>query len=116
MNTFEDTNQQHNKGCAIMVKKSTMFTQCKEISKLSNIIDSVLGILSWNGKNYFVGNVYVKLDCIQGIKDVLQMLNQAQALSQMYQCSGFILVGDFNTCHKLWNDTCINSYGNWQVH
>ena len=41
MNTFEDTNQQRNKGCAIMVKKSTMFTQFKEISKLSNIIDSV---------------------------------------------------------------------------
>ena len=93
MNTFEDTNQQRNKGCAIMVKKSTMFTQFKKISKLSNIIDSVWGILSWNGKNYFVGNVYVKLDCIQGVKDVLQILNQAQALSQMHQCSGVILMG-----------------------
>ena len=45
MNTFVDTNYQRNKGCAIMVKKSTMFTQFKEISKLSNTIDSVWGML-----------------------------------------------------------------------
>ena len=46
MNTFEDTNRQRNKGCAIMVKKSTMFTQFREISELSKIIDSVWGMLS----------------------------------------------------------------------
>ena len=94
-------------------KESTMFTQFKEISKLPNIIDSVWGMLSWNGRNYFVGNVYVKLDCIQGVQDVLQMLDQAQALSQMHRRSRVILMGDFNARHQLWNDTCINSYGKY---
>ena len=88
-----------------------MFTQFKEISKLSNIIDCVLGMLSWKGKNYFVGDVYVKLDCIQGVKDVLQMLDHAQTLTQMHRCSGVILMGGFNARHQLWNDVCINSYG-----
>ena len=91
-----------------------MFTQFREISELSKIIDSVWGMLSWNGKkNYFVGNFYVKLDCMQGIKDVLHMLDHAQTLSQMHRCSGVILMGDFNARHQLWNDTCINSYGKY---
>ena len=113
MNTFVDTNYQRNKGCAIMVKKSIIFTQFKEISKLSNTIDSVWGMLSWNGKNYFVGNVYVKLDCLQGVKDMLQMLVHAQTLSQIHRCSGVILMGDFNARHQLWNDNCINSHGKY---
>ena len=70
-------------------------------------------MLSWNGKNYFVGNVYVKLDCLQGVKDMLQMLDHTQTLSQIHRCSGVILMGDFNARHQLWNDNCINSYGKY---
>ena len=38
------------------------------------------------------------------------MLNHAQALFQMHQCSRVILTRDFNTHHQLWNHVCINSY------
>ena len=111
MNTFEDTNHQRNKGCAIMVKKGVMFTQLTELSLLSSIIDSVWGMLSWNGKNYIIGNIYLKLDCIQGVKDMLRMLDHAQTLNKLHKCCGIILMGDLNARHQLWNDTTINNYG-----
>ena len=59
MNTYEDTNKQRNKGCAIMVKKGIMFTQLPELSLMSKNIDTVWGVLSWNGKRYLIGNVYL---------------------------------------------------------
>ena len=45
-NTYQDTNKQLNKGCAIMVHNEAMFTQFTEISLMSKNIDTVWGMLS----------------------------------------------------------------------
>lgn len=111
MTTFQDTNKQINKGCAIMVRTGTTFTQLTELSKLSKNFDTVWGILRFGGKSYLIGNVYLKLDCLQGVKDLLLMLDKAYNLAKFHKCSGLIVMGDFNARHHIWNDTTINNYG-----
>lgn len=113
MKTFEDTNNQKNKGCAIMVKREVMFTPLPEISQISSNIDTVWGLLSWNGKNYIVGNVYLKLDYLAGAAEFLKMLQKANDLLKRHRCSGIITMGDFNARHYIWNDTTINKYGKY---
>jgi hypothetical protein len=105
MKTFEDTNNQFNKGCSVMVKSDVMFTQLTEIS------NTVWGLLSWNGKKYLVGNVYLKLEYISGVKEFLSMLDRANDLSRYHRCAGVIAMGDFNARHVIWNDTVVNKYG-----
>ena len=111
MKTYIDTNNQLNKGCAIMVKNDAMFTQLPELSKMSSGIDSVWGMLSWNGKRYIIGNVYLKLDYLSGVKDFLKMLDCAHNLSRHHRCAGVIAMGDFNARHYIWNDNVVNKYG-----
>lgn len=111
MKTFEDTNNQYNKGCAIMVRNGVMFTQLPDISKLSQHIDSVWGLVVLNGAKFIVGNVYLKLDHIAGVTDFLKMLNMAHDAYIQHRCRGVIVMGDFNARHSIWNDTTINKYG-----
>ena len=111
MNTYQDTNKQLNKGCAIMVHNEAMFTQFTEISLMSKNIDTVWGMLSWKGKRYMIGNVYLKLDYIAGVKEFLSMLDKAYELGSRHKCSGVIAMGDFNARHIIWNDSTINKYG-----
>ena len=113
MKTFEDTNKNCNKGCAIIVKQEVMFTQLSVISELSRNIDSVWGMLSWNGKRYIVGNVYLKLEYLSGVKEMMNMLDKAQELSKHHRCAGVIAMGDFNARHFIWNDTVVNKYGKY---
>ena len=81
--TFQDTNNNRNKGCAIIVKQEIMFVQFHDISKLSSNIDTVWGMLSWHGKRYIVGNLYLKLDYLSGVKEMLDMLEAAHELIYM---------------------------------
>ena len=111
MKTYQDTNSQLNKGCAIMVHNDAMFTQFSEISLMSRNIDTVWGMLSWCGKRYIIGNVYLKQEYISGVKEFISMLDKAYELSNKHKCSGVIAMGDFNARHMIWNDTVINKYG-----
>ena len=111
MKTYEDTNQQSNKGCAIMVRNDVMFTQFSEISKASTNIDTVWGMLCWSGKRYIIGNAYLKLDYLSGVKEFIAMLGKAYELGKRHLCSGIITMGDFNARHVIWNDTVVNKYG-----
>ena len=111
MKTFEDTNKQMNKGCAIMVHTDTMFTQFDDISKISKNIDTVWGMLCWSGKRYMIGNVYLKLDYSSGVKEFIKMLEAAHELGKKHNCSGVITMGDFNERHVIWNDSVTNKYG-----
>ena len=113
MKTFEDTNNNSNKGCAIIVKHEVMFTQLPVISNISSNIDSVWGMLSWNGKRYIIGNLYLKLDYLSGVKEMLAMLEKAHELSKLHKCAGVITMGDFNARHFIWNDTVVNQYGKY---
>ena len=113
MKTYQDTNAQLNKGCAIMVHNNAMFTQFSEISLMSRNIDTVWGMLSWSGKRYIIGNVYLKLDYISGVKEFISMLEKAHELSSKHKCSGVIAMGDFNARHLIWNDTTVNKYGKY---
>ena len=113
MKTFEDTNNNSNKGCAIIVKQEVMFTQLPVISHISSNIDSVWGMLSWNGKRYIIGNLYLKLDYLSGVKEMLAMLEKAHELSKLHKCAGVITMGDFNARHFIWNDTVVNNYGTY---
>lgn len=113
MNTFEDTNKQANKGCAISVKCDLMFTQLFEISRMSSQIDTVWGILLLGGKKFLIGNVYLKLDYISGVGEFLAMLDKAYELSIRHSCAGVIAMGDFNARHFIWNDTMVNKYGKY---
>ena len=111
--TFHDTNNSCNKGCVIIVKQEVMFTQLPSISTISSNIDSVWGMLSWNGKRFIVGNLYLKLEYLSGVKEMLQMLEEAYELSKRHRCAGVIAMGDFNARHFIWNDTIVNSYGKY---
>jgi hypothetical protein len=111
MRTYEDTNQQQNKGCAIFVNNKAMFTPLPEISMLSKSIDTVWGILKWQSKSYIIGNVYLKLDYQAGINDYLKMQNKAADLAAIHKCSGVLVMGDFNARHQIWNDISDNKYG-----
>ena len=94
-----------------MVHNEAMFTQFTEISLMSKNIDTVWGMLSWKGKRYMIGNVYLKLDYIAGVKEFLSMLDKAYELGSRHKCSGVIAMGDFNARHIIWNDSTINKYG-----
>ena len=94
-----------------MVHKEAMFTQFSEISLMSKNIDTVWGMLSWGGKRYIIGNVYLKLDYISGVKEFISMLEKAYELSNKHRCAGVITMGDFNARHIIWNDSVVNKYG-----
>ena len=111
MKTYEDTNNQTNKGCAVMVRNDAMFTQFCDISKCSKNIDTVWGMLCWSGRRYIIGNVYLKLDYLSGVKEFIGMLDKAFNLGKKHQCSGIITMGDFNARHIIWNDSVNNKYG-----
>ena len=111
MTTYQDMNNQANKGCALMVHSDAMFTQFEDISKLSRNIDTVWGMLCWGGKRYIIGNVYLKLEYISGVKEFVAMLEKAHEMSKRHKCCGVIAMGDFNARHIIWNDSVINKYG-----
>ena len=111
MTTYQDMNNQANKGCALMVHSNAMFTQFEDISKLSRNIDTVWGMLCWSGKRYIIGNVYLKLEYISGVKEFVAMLEKAHEMSKRHKCCGVIAMGDFNARHIIWNDSVINKYG-----
>ena len=111
MKTFEDTNHQSNKGCAIMVHSETMFTQFFDISRISKRVDSVWGMLCLGSKKFIIGNVYLKLDYPSGVKEFTTMLEKAYDLGKKHKCLGVIAMGDFNARHLIWNDSVTNRYG-----
>ena len=111
MLVYQDTNNETNNGCAIFVQSDVSFTQLKDISQISKEIDSVWGVLQWGNKRFVIGNVYLKLDYIQGVSEVKKMLVKASNAVSQHKCAGVLLMGDFNARHQLWNDHTENLYG-----
>ena len=111
MEVITDTNQAKNHGAALYTRKDFTCTKIPELSKLSQKIDCVWGVAVINSKRYIVGSVYVKHHYLEGISDVILMLNTAKDMMVKFNACGVILQGDFNARHTAWGDRINNSYG-----
>ena len=110
MAVYQDTNEQQNKGCAILVKNGLSFTQLVEISEQSKSIDTVLGVLEWDGNRLLFGTTYLKLGYEKGVMEFLKMLKFAEKMAKIHGCKGIITMGDFNARHTSWDEKT-NTYG-----
>ena len=111
MSTITDPNQAKNKGAALYVNEQHSITKLGQISHKFNSIDSCWGLAVLNGARYIIGSVYVKLNAITGVSDILSMLDKAQQLSTNLKSKGVILLGDMNARHQSWGDSTSNDYG-----
>ena len=89
MNLHEDLNHQKNKGSAIYTQFGLGFTPLLEISSLSTNIDTVWGLGVIGGKRYIIGNVYMKLDFENGIKELIKMMDAAEILQR--KCKAYYM-------------------------
>ena len=111
MNYITDDNQARNKGSMIYINKKHTITKLTSLTDLSKHIDTTWGLAIMNGKRYIVGSVYLKLNYISGIEELLDMLNNAYDLQKRLKVSGVIVCGDFNARHSAWGDHVSNDYG-----
>ena len=88
-----------------------VFSPLPEIGATSRNIDTVWGLLTFQGKRYILGNVYLKLDHDKRIDELNVMLKQAEKLVAKHRASGTMVAGDFNARHQMWNNSTINKYG-----
>ena len=101
---YQDTNEQQNKGCAILVKNGLSFTQLVEITEQSKSIDTVWGVLEWDGNRLLFGTTYLKLGYEKGVMEFLKMLKCAEKRAKIHGCKGIITIGDFNARHTSWDE------------
>ena len=111
MKMILDTNKSQNRGAALYVNSDYTCTQIKDISRLSEELDSTWGLAVIKNKRYIVGSIYVKLNLNTAIPDVIKMLKAAQSMTGKLRACGILLFGDFNARHTLWGDEVCNTYG-----
>ena len=111
MQVITDPNNASNKGSALYIKETHTITNLPELSTKYKNVDSCWGLVVINGTRYIMGNVYVKLNAITGISDVISMLNKAHQLNSKLKSKGVILIGDMNARHPSWGDSTMNAYG-----
>ena len=81
---------------AILVKNGLNFTQLVEISEQSKSIDTVWGVLEWDGNRLLFGTTYLKLGYEKGVMEFLKMLKCAKKMAKIHICKGITTMGDFN--------------------
>ena len=111
MNVFTDDNSSRNKGIAVYARKKHTFTKLKQLNQISKNIDTSWGVAIMHNKRYIVGSVYMKLNYLQGIQEIISMLNKAHEMKDKLRACGIILTGDLNARHISWGDSTNNAYG-----
>ena len=111
MKVIADTNNSKNRGAALYVRNDCTITQLRDISDLSDQIDSTWGLAVVRNKRYIVGSIYVKLNHKTAIQEVIKMIKAAEAKIGKLKAVGLILCGDFNARHTMWGDGVCNEYG-----
>ena len=106
-----DENDAKNKGAAIYTLNTHSITKLSEVSKMSTNIDTAWGVAVLNNKRFIVGSVYLKLNYINGIKELINMLNKCHEIKNKIKASGIIVMGDLNARHSLWGDKKDCPYG-----
>ena len=111
MSVITDLNKAKNKGAALYVNDQHSITKLEQISQKFTNIDACWGLAVLNGTRFVIGSVYVRLNAITGVTDILSMLDKAQQLSTKLKSKGVILLGDMNARHQSWGDSTSNDYG-----
>ena len=112
MDFITDTNSSANKGSLLYVNDNKLsVSKLSSISEVSKNIDSAWGLVSGKGLRTIIGSIYLKLNYKCAIKDLIKMLNEAKKISVQLKAKGILLLGDFNSRHRLWGDKTENDYG-----
>ena len=111
MTAITDSNQAENKGAAMCIQNKHSITKLEEISSNYKHIDSCWGLVVINNSRYIIGNIYVKLGDVNGITNLISMLEKAQQMTGKLKSQGVILTGDMNARHQFWGDSTANEYG-----
>ena len=111
MKHITDDNHAANKGTMIYISNKHSITKISSLSKISKQIDTTWGLAIIRGKRYIIGSIYLKLNYINGVKELMNMLKQAYDLQLKLKASGVLVCGDFNARHSAWGDHTSNEYG-----
>ena len=111
MDVITDDNHAKNSGVLLYTSDKHSITKLKEISQISTNIDTTWGITVIKNKRFVIGSVYLKHNYINGIQDLINMLNKAKDIKSKLKASGIIVIGDLNARHTLWGDKIIDKYG-----
>ena len=93
MATYQDTNKQQNKGCAMLVKSGLSFTKLVERSEKIKKHRHCMGVLEWDRARFLVSNMYLKLGYEKGVTEFLKMLKCAGNMAKFHWCKGIITMG-----------------------
>ena len=111
MHEITDDNNAENRGSVLYMKNAYSITKLQELNRLSRNIDTSWGIAVIHNKRFIVGSVYLKLNYIEGIQEMITMLTRANDLRLRIKATGVIVVGDLNARHTSWGDHMNNAYG-----
>jgi len=100
MITISDSNKALNKGTSLYIRDCFSLTKLNTLCNKTKNIDSVWGLGVIKNHRYIIGSVYVKLDYLQGIEEIISILNSAHQMIDQLKAQGVILVGDFNARHS----------------
>jgi hypothetical protein len=92
MEVHTDDNLSGNKGTSIYVSRKHSFTKLKELNQLSKNIDTSWGVVVVQNKRYILGSVYMKLNYLDGIQEITNMLNKAHNIKGKLRASGVIQI------------------------
>ena len=112
MQTITDDNCAKNKGSVLYMKNLYSLTKLKELNQISKNIDTSWGITVIDNKRLIIGSIYLKLHYLDGIQEMITMLNKANDIKLKLKATGVILIGDLNARHTSWGDSMNNAYGN----
>ena len=111
MFALTDNNSAKNKGSVLYINNEHSMTKLTELNQLSKNIDSAWAVTVIHNKRLIIGSIYLKLNYLEGIQEMITMLTKAQELQLKLKATGIILTGDLNTRHIAWGDSISNTYG-----
>ena len=105
MITVTDLNKGANRGCALFVRNCYSVTSLDSISEMSRNIDTVWALCVFNNRRIIVGTAYLKLGYVNGVKELISMIDKAKTMSSTLRAYGIIVLGDIRTADIHYGET-----------
>ena len=94
---------------AILLKEEIPYARLSEIEE--NAVDNIAVTIVSNGLKLVVSTAYVQPENLDGVKNIMKVLENCKKLVDDSQISSCIFFGDLNACHQYWGDTKNNRLG-----
>ena len=96
-------------GVAILLKEEIPYARLSELEE--NSVDNIVITIVSNGLKLVVSTAYVQPENLDGVKNIMKVLENCKKLVDDNKINSCIFFGDLNARHQYWGDTMSNRLG-----